>query len=97
MSKFILYEWRCEDCGTKFSDLAKPEVQSVTHEGCGGTAPRVLSSGHIDPRLGVDPDGFPTMADKWARTHRQRAKVEEKKARDHGPNAFGSSGADVSR
>jgi len=46
--------------------------------------------------MGVDPS-FPTMGDKWARVREQRKIYEERRAREHGPDSWGSAGADVIR
>ena len=83
MSKFIFFEFRC-DCGTKFSDLVKPDVMTAQCPDCGFTARRILSAPTIDPRLGADPD-FPTMADQWAKVRYQQKRIEDKKARSLGP------------
>jgi hypothetical protein len=95
--KWIMFDWVCDTCGEEYSDLAKPDTHQQMHDLCGGMAKRILSAPHFDIRMGVDPTGNPTMARKWARQHEQSRKIEEKRAREHGPNAWGSNGADIRR
>ena len=71
--KLILYEWRCRSCDTKFDEMTYSDVRTCECPECGGEADRLLSAGHIDPRLGIDP-AFATMRDKWARTQEQHAR-----------------------
>lgn len=86
MSKFIIYEWRCTDasCNTKFDEMAKPDVQTSICPECGSVANRAVSMGRIDPKLGADPEGFPTMADKWARKIEAKTREAERRQREHG-------------
>lgn len=73
-----LYEFECknEDCKTRFDEYVTYEdIPTVKCPECGTDTTRLYSPLRMDPRLGVDPS-FPTMADKWARTRRQRAKIE---------------------
>jgi hypothetical protein len=37
------------------------------------------------------------MADRWAKVREQRKAVEERREREHGPDSWGASGADVTR
>lgn len=95
--KLMMFEWQCNKCRREFSDLAQPDVKRLRHEGCGGMSKRLISAPHFDIRMGIDPTGNPTMAAKWARQHEQARKIEDRRARDHGPGAWGSNGADVRR
>jgi putative FmdB family regulatory protein len=73
-----LYDFLCKGCGETFEDLIDPvDGEKPVCGYCGSTdATRLISAARIDPRLGLDPDAFPTMGDKWARIRRQRAKIE---------------------
>lgn len=95
--KLILYDFRCTSCTSVFDDMVKSDVFEAICPECGETGTRLVSRPRLDPRLGVDADGFPTMGDKWARTRVQRKKVEERREREHGPDSWGSAGADVIR
>lgn len=97
MSKLLAFDFRCQQCTAVFDDMVKPDVYEAPCPSCGATGVRLVSMPRIDPRLGTDPDGFPTMADKWAKTHEQRKRVEERREREHGPDSWGSAGADVIR
>lgn len=82
----ILYEWRCNDakCNTKFDAMAPMSQKVATCPVCGGQARRLISSPRIDPKLGVDPDGFPTMGDKWAKKMEQQAIRAKRRQLEHG-------------
>lgn len=73
-----LYDFQCtnEGCKHNFDELQSVSAPFPACERCGAPTKRLIGTTHIDPRLGLDPTGFPTMADKWARTRRQRAKSE---------------------
>ena len=88
MSKLIMFEFWCPACAAKFDDLVKPTKQTAPCPQCGGAGKRLISAPRIDPRLGVDAKAFPTMGDKWAKVRRQRKVIEEKRAREHGPDPW---------
>lgn len=71
----ILFDFSCDDCAHVFEELIYTDnPESVNCPWCGsGSTRRLLSAPRIDPRLGLDPDGFPTMGDKWAKKHRLKA------------------------
>jgi len=94
--KFLLFDFRCQQCTSVFDDMVKPDVYEAPCPKCGGTGTRLISAPRIDPRMGVDPS-FPTMGDKWARVREQRKIYEERREREHGPDSWGSAGADVIR
>ena len=96
MSKFILFEFKCDSCNKRFDDLVQPDKHDTPCPVCETVSRRVISSPHFDMRMGVDPD-FSTMASKWDKMHQQGRKVDEKRAEEHGPDAWGADGADVRR
>lgn len=80
----ILYDFECRSCGAVFEELTPRNVHDVECPECGGRAFRLVSAPRIDPKLGVNADAFPTMGDRWARVREQRAKIESKRAKEHG-------------
>lgn len=93
MSKLILYDWRCTGCQTKFEDMAKSDVKQIPCPECGEVANRLIACPRLDPRMGLDPEGNPTMGDKWAKVREQRARIEKAHYKEHGTNL--SAGSDV--
>lgn len=86
MSKFILFEFACNECGHEFDELVKPEIYSAPCPKCGKKAERQLSAGHLDWKLGVQSSSFPTLASKWARMQEQKARVDKGGRHDGAPN-----------
>lgn len=85
MSKLILFDFECCDCGTEFEELAyRDHPDPVKCPRCHGSSRRLITGTRIDPRLGVDATSFPTMGDAWARKRRERAAIENKRKREHG-------------
>ncbi len=80
----ILFDFRCTACAHAFDDLVKSDVHSIPCPKCASEAKRLISAPRLDPRMGLDPDGCPTMGDKWARVRKQRATIEEKHYKEHG-------------
>lgn len=74
MSKLILFDFECRTCGDIFEDLVKSDKLEVPCS-CGGIAVRTISGTHLDPAMGLTND-FPTMARKWEKRTRQRAKID---------------------
>lgn len=80
----ILFDYTC-GCGTTFEELVERDSRdSVTCPSCGSLAKRQLSCPRLDTRLGVDPDSFPTLGDKWERNRKQHQQIEEARKREHG-------------
>ena len=83
----ILYDFECpsESCANKFEEFADwSNPVPVNCPLCGEPSKRLISAPRIDPRLGLDPTGFPTMGDKWAKVRRQRVQIENKQAASRG-------------
>ena len=76
----ILFDHQCNLCGHEFEELvdrANPRVECPL---CGDSnVTRLVTGTHIDPRLGIHADAFPTMGDKWAKKQRQRKAIEMKR------------------
>lgn len=74
----ILFDFECFSCSKVFEELIRTDNHDpVACTWCGSTSTkRMISAPRIDPRLGLDPDGFPTMGDKWARKHKLKPNVE---------------------
>lgn len=94
--KYLLFDFRCQQCTSRFEHMVKPDVYEAPCPKCGGTATRLVAAPRIDPRMGVS-SSFPTMADRWAKVRVQRKIIEERRAAEHGPDSWGSAGADVIR
>lgn len=78
----ILSDFECSNCTHVFEDFTGPEIWCPE---CGSKAvTRLITGTRLDPRLGVNPDSFPTMGDKWARVRKQKQQIDAKRARDHG-------------
>ena len=73
-----LYNYECA-CGASFDEL-KPVSERHTEKckNCGATAKQRITTVAFDPRMGLD-SGFPTMVERWNRTHRKAAIHENKK------------------
>lgn len=68
------YDYKCED-GHVYEEMHSPSTYDECGPcpQCGKTGARVvLVAAHLDYRMGVDPDGFPTMADKWAKIQKSK-------------------------
>lgn len=85
MSKLILFEFECPACKLAFDELAK-YGETVPCPKCGTPAVRLISAGHLDWKLGVQSSSFPTLADKWERIQRQKAKTDKGSLCDGAPN-----------
>lgn len=73
-----LYSYECP-CGAVFEEL-KPvsERKEEKCTKCGMTAKQRITTVAFDPRMGLD-SGFPTMVERWNRTHRKAAIKENKR------------------
>ena len=68
----ILFDYECLECSKIFEELihmGNPEAVNCPQCSSSSTK-RMLSAPRIDPKLGLDPIGFPTMGDRWAKKHR---------------------------
>lgn len=74
----ILFDYKCRDCDDVFEELVnRDNPGKVKCPNCKtSNTDRQLCAPRLDPKLGLDAEGFPTMGDKWARIRRQRAKIE---------------------
>lgn len=81
----LLSDYECTKCGHVFEELADRDApETVKCEQCGQfSCKRLITGTRIDPALGADL-AFPTMADAWARKHKQAAEIERKRKREHG-------------
>lgn len=74
MSKLILFDFECPK-GHIFEELVTQDTGGCECPRCGELARRMITGTHIDPKLGVSND-FPSMARKWAKKQRKRAKQD---------------------
>lgn len=84
MSKYILFDFECPQCSRVFDDMVKPDVHSAPCPDCGVAAKRLISTPRLDPRMGLDREGNPTMAAKWEKIRKDRAKREARHYKEHG-------------
>lgn len=85
MSKLILFEFRCSDCGTVFTELVQPDVYEASCSDCGNTAQRIVSAARIDWRPFVHGRTASEPAvDKWDKMRRKKMDIEKRKLEDHG-------------
>lgn len=75
MAKLILFDFECTSCGLVFEDLVPADTLGCNCHECDGAGVRLITGTHIDPKLGVSND-FPSMARKWAKKQRKRAKQD---------------------
>lgn len=80
----LLFDFQCTRCADTFEELVQKDVKNLECPRCGYVANRLISAPRMDPRLGVDPDHFPTMGDRWAKVREQRQKIESKRHLEHG-------------
>ena len=84
----ILFDHQCPNCGAVFEALrqSSDSQEKVECTVCHTTdfATKLLSAPRLDPKLGVDAIGFPTMGDKWTRRRQQHQRIEERRKREHG-------------
>lgn len=78
----LLWDFECGQ-GHRFEELVPTGTMIVPCATCTEPAKRMLAAPRMDPKLGVSLD-FPTMADKWARKHRQQTKHADRLKREHG-------------
>lgn len=74
MSKLILFDFECS-AGHRFEELVPANRKTIKCLRCQRNAERQISGTHLDPRMGLTND-FPTMARRWDKRTRQRAKVD---------------------
>ena len=86
MAKLILYDFRCTNCSAQFDDLVNSSVYESDCPECGAKGKRLVSTPRLDPKMGVDAEGNPTMADKWAKIRTKQAQIEKKHYEEHGTN-----------
>lgn len=75
MAKLLFFDFVCSD-NHSTEELVDPNDTSIECPQCGKTAKRIISGTSIDPNLGLSND-FPSMADKWAKKTRARAKNDK--------------------
>lgn len=77
MSKLLLFDFECTACKHIFEDLQQLNDHApVACTNCKAAAVRTISGTRLDPDMGLTND-FPTMADRWAKKTRGRAKNDK--------------------
>lgn len=83
----ILFDFECQVCSQVFEEFYNTTAPDENPAKCvcgSTTTKRLIGATRIDPKLGLDPEGFPTMGDKWARIRNQRTRIERQQASAHG-------------
>lgn len=84
----ILFDHECAHCGAVFEEFCKPDTAPLRVE-CPEChkidfATRLIGAPRLDPKLGLDAGGFPTMGAKWERRRKSHQRIEEARHRKHG-------------
>lgn len=76
MSKFFIYDFECVHCGHVFEDMQHPDNNvAIRCVECDMPSKRLITGTRLDwLNMGVSND-YPTCADKWEKSQRQRAKM----------------------
>lgn len=98
MSKLTMFDFNCASCDATFEDLVQPDIRELPCPKCGATACRQISPVRLDYAGMATQEGFPSAADHFSRTHRERKAVEQRHYERNGDygSAAGSDGG-VSR
>lgn len=84
----ILYDHTCPNCGAVFEAFrqSSDSQEKVECTVCHTTdfALKHIGTPRIDPRLGTDASGFPSMGAKWVKRRKQHQRMEERRNREHG-------------
>lgn len=76
MSKLLYFDFTCPD-GHQFEELVKPTANTAKCPYCSKKGKRLVSAPSLDWKtMGLDRESFPTLADKWERIQRQKAKAD---------------------
>lgn len=86
MAKLLMFDFRCTSCEHQFDDLVKSSVHSIPCPNCSSEAKRLVSTPRLDPKMGLDAEGNPTMGDRWAKIRKEKALIEKKHYKEHGTN-----------
>lgn len=85
MSKLIIFEFRCSDCNTVFTELVRPDVYAASCPDCEGTGNRIVSAARIDwQAFAKGPNASEPAVDKWDKMRRKKMEIEQQKLKDHG-------------
>lgn len=75
MSKLMMFDFECPD-GHKFEELVKSTANTSKCPYCSKKGKRMISPVRLDwENMGLSQD-FPTCADRWEKSRRQRAKAD---------------------
>lgn len=84
MSKLLMFDFKCASCDVTFEDLVQSEIRQLECPKCGATACRQISPVRLDYTGMATQEGFPSAADHFSRTHRERKAIEDRSYREHG-------------
>lgn len=85
MSKLILWDFACTECGYIFEELAKPDMYWSKCPKDGANARREINPVRINHQaMAGSASASPETLRHFDRVHQQRKAIEEKRFRDHG-------------
>lgn len=85
MSKLILFQFACTECGLSFEELTKPVDYWSKCTQCGANAQREIMPVRIyHTAMAASESASPETLRHFDRVHNQRKAIEEKRFRDHG-------------
>ena len=74
-----IFEYECIKCGERTDQFITSNPRPVyTVCKCGSQAFYRVSAPRFSLKMGLDPNGSPTMAAKWEKAHREKLKQEAK-------------------
>ena len=79
----ILFDWECAGCGATFEEFEHDGKKPLCPVCFTDSATKLIGAPRIDPRLGLDASGFPSMGAKWAKRRAQHQRTEERRHREH--------------
>lgn len=66
----LIFDFECTECGNVTEAFVQSGTTSRQCPECGAVAKRKIPTPHFAyMKMGVDPHGCPTAAEKWAKAH----------------------------
>ncbi len=82
MSKFMFFDFRCEDCDKVIEEFVKPDVHVTECPDCKGKTARLISAVRFQ-NDGKDPS-LPGAYDKWQKVNAQKTAQDKAFYERHG-------------
>lgn len=85
MSKLLMFDFHCAECGADFEELVGSATQTIQCAKCGANADRQISPVRFDRlKAAASGDGMTGAIDYFEKVHRERKAIEERKEAEHG-------------